>query len=302
MTIYAIIVTYNAMRRNWIERCLKSIEASTVPMTAVIIDNGSTDETRTFVPQHFPNAVWLPQEKNLGFGQANNVGLRYALQHEADYVLLLNQDATIGTDAVEKMLPHCDDQTLMSPLHLNGEGTLLDIAYKYSLTFSKLNLLDDLLIRKAAAPLYLAQQSPIPAACWFMPIALIKTIGGFNPLFFHYSEDENYLRRIQYHGLKVKICPSAVMCHDRGVHGNQKVFNKGLCQRFVLSAATDVNLSLLKRLKEYVKILKNSYMQYLPRHQYCPGEFLMAIVWLLCHINKIRASRNTEKSKGTNWL
>ena len=74
MIIYAIIVTYNAMRRSWIERCLDSLRGSSVPVTPIVIDNGSTDETRTFVPQRYPEAVWLPQEKNLGFGQANNIG------------------------------------------------------------------------------------------------------------------------------------------------------------------------------------------------------------------------------------
>ena len=105
MKIYTIIVTYNAMQRNWITRSIDSLSKSTIETTPVIIDNGSTDGTRNYVPEHYPNAVWMPQDKNLGFGQANNLGMKYALEHQADYILLLNQDATLAPDAIEKMLP-----------------------------------------------------------------------------------------------------------------------------------------------------------------------------------------------------
>ena len=63
MNIFAIIVTYNAMRRNWAERCLQSLQESTVPVTPIVIDNGSTDGTRDYVPSQQPTVVWLPQEK-----------------------------------------------------------------------------------------------------------------------------------------------------------------------------------------------------------------------------------------------
>ena len=84
MNIYTIIVTYNAMQKQWIDRCLKSLENSTIQTTAIIIDNNSTDGTRDYVPTKYPAAIWLPQEKNLGFGQANNVGIKWAMEHNAD--------------------------------------------------------------------------------------------------------------------------------------------------------------------------------------------------------------------------
>ena len=147
MNIFAVIVTYNAMHRNWIDRCLQSLRQSSVPVTPVIVDNNSTDGTREHVPSHYPEAVWLPQDHNLGFGQANNVGIRYALSRESDYVLLLNQDATISSDALERMLSASDGDSLLSPLHLNGDGTRIDEMFRFSLRDSKNTMLDDLLIR-----------------------------------------------------------------------------------------------------------------------------------------------------------
>ena len=100
LNIYAVIVTYNGMK--WVERCLDSLRQSTYPITPIVIDNLSTDGSKEYIPSHFPEVIWLPQEKNLGFGQGNNVGMRYALEHDADYVLLLNQDAYLHKDSIKK--------------------------------------------------------------------------------------------------------------------------------------------------------------------------------------------------------
>ena len=35
MNIYTIIVTYNAMQKQWIDRCLKSLENSTIRTTVI---------------------------------------------------------------------------------------------------------------------------------------------------------------------------------------------------------------------------------------------------------------------------
>ena len=179
MNIFSIIVTWNTMQRGWIDRCLQSLQASTVPITAIVVDNLSTDGTREYLPAHYPDTIWLPQDRNLGFGQANNVGIRYALEHQADYVLLLNQDAALAPDAIEKMLAVSDGESLLSPLHLNGDGTRIDELFRYSLRQSVNLMADDLLIRYQLSPSY--ESAEICAACWFMPVALIRKIGGFNP-------------------------------------------------------------------------------------------------------------------------
>jgi predicted PurR-regulated permease PerM len=80
------------------------LRLSSIPLTPVVIDNGSQDETVAYIRAHFPEAILLEQKQNLGFGQGNNVGIRYALQHDATHVLLLNQDAWIEANMVEKLL------------------------------------------------------------------------------------------------------------------------------------------------------------------------------------------------------
>lgn len=288
------------MRHNWIEHCLKSLQQSTIPITPIIVDNGSTDETCAYIRHHFPESVCLPQGKNLGFGQANNVGLRYALEHNVDFILLLNQDATISSDAIVRMLPYCDDSSLLSPIHLNKDGSFLDAGCKYALYHCDTMMFDDMLINKQVKDIY--DNPKLPAACWFMSTGVIKKIGGFNPLFFHYGEDDNYLQRLDYHRITLKLCTSAFMRHDRETHGNIQMFNKHLCRRLLLTAALDINHSFKQCVLEMGRILKNCYMTLLPRKQYQIGDFFLSTIWLIKQSSRIKESRKKEKNIGLTWL
>ena len=299
-SIYTIIVTYNAMQRNWIKRCMDSLAKSTVQTIPVVIDNGSTDGTREYFPQHYPNAVWLPQSKNLGFGQANNVGIRYALKHQADYVLLLNQDAAIAPDAIEKMLKASDKESLLSPIHLNGDGTRIDELFRCTLRNASNTMNDDLLIRHTLADSYVTGE--ICAACWLMPVNIIIKIGGFNPLFFHYSEDNNYYHRMTFHGVKTILVPHAQMYHDRQVYGNKQAYNYKLLHRDMILVACNINNNFFRCCKEWLSILGRCYFIDLPAKNYLPGRYLLELIWMLSHAWKIRNSRKNEKKNGKTWL
>lgn len=301
MKIYVIIVTYNAMRREWIDRCLQSLEASTVPVEAIVVDNLSTDGTREYVPTKYPNVIWFPQEKNLGFGQANNVGLRYALDHGADYVMLLNQDASIAPDTIQVLIHAIGNRNiLLSPIQLNGDGTRIDHMFNMTLHNADNSLLDDLLITTHTEDIY--PTGPFAAACWFMPSAIIREIGGFCPLFFHYGEDDDYQFRMQYHGYRNYVTPKAFIYHDRGMHGNITMYNKNKVRRELLICVCNINLSTGKILyRIFIQLIK-CYIQYLPCKQYRIGTFTLDICWLLTHCRSICRARKKNKKKGETWL
>ena len=289
MKIYVIIVTYNAMRNSWIDRCISSLRVSTVPVEIIIVDNDSIDGTREYVPASFPEVIWMPQEKNLGFGQGNNVGIRYALDHRADYVLLLNQDAFLQPTAVEEMLKVSDGRNLVSPLHLNGDGTRIDKMFRESLKSVDNQLFDDLLIKGATQPAY--QVGEVCAACWFMPIDLIKKVGGFNPIFHQYGEDNNYYTRLVYHQRQVLIVPKAKVWHDRAVHGNQKLFlTKEIWIRLMVIAC-DPGLTSMKRIRKYVLLVMQR-----------PKAVLSNFLYVASHYNRVIKSRNIERRVGPTWL
>lgn len=251
MKIVAVIVTYNAMR--WVDRCMQSLRESFIPVRPVVIDNGSTDGTRSYLPAHYPEAVWMPQEENLGFGQANNLGLRYTLEHNADYALLLNQDAWIDRQMLVQLIRFSDQQTILSPIQMNGQATDFDRLFRQNTIrrSSDITSLHEVRIGDFSRPF---RADAAAAACWLIPRSIIETVGGFNPLFFQYGEDSNYLCRAFYHGFSLKVVPTAFMCHDRDTavsnkaggagegqsHGNPQLYQRRIVYRYLLLHATDI--------------------------------------------------------------
>ena len=299
--IYAIIVTYNALRSDWIDKCLKSLASSSIPITPIVVDNGSTDGTRNFVPTHFPDIIWLPQNKNLGFGQANNIGIRYALEHNADFILLLNQDARLHPQALEYMIKASDGISIISPLHMNGNGSEFDHMFqKHTLQCAHNQLYYDLLLGKQLQDSYPIGE--VAAACWLLPVELIKCIGGFNPLFFQYGEDNNYYQRIVFHHKKVIMCPKAIMYHDRAQHGDINLFNKKHLHRDILLITCNINLSFITIIKASIQLLLRSSSHDLAAHKYKIGSFSYEVAWSICHLGTIIRSRKEEKSLKPNWL
>ena len=236
--IYAIIVTYNAMR--WAERCLGSLRRSTVPLIPVVIDNGSSDDTVAYIRTHYPEAVLFPQDKNLGFGQGNNVGLRYALSNGATHVLLLNQDAWIDATMIKTLLRFDDGRSLLSPIHLTGEGDAVDANFLRN----AIQRCEDYERYKNAPQDEVARYETheINAACWLLPRTLLEKIGGFNPLFFHYAEDVDYLQRMRYHGYKAYFVTGTYCYHDRAHVKPKHPSMQSIYQNLVLRAV-DINFS-----------------------------------------------------------
>jgi GT2 family glycosyltransferase len=81
--------------------CLRSLaEADAPPPSVVCVDNGSTDGSVEAVRDEFPDVDVVENRANLGFAGGTNAGIRHALEHGADWVVLLNNDAVLAPDAI----------------------------------------------------------------------------------------------------------------------------------------------------------------------------------------------------------
>lgn len=214
--VYFIIVTYNAMK--WAERCFTSLRQSSVPVHCIVVDNGSADGTQEFIKNNFPEVDFIQSEENLGFGKANNIGIEKAYRHGADFFYLMNQDAWIYQDSLEKLLeiylayPDKKEIGILSPMHIDGTEKKLDIFLdKYIATNFETRLISDLYFQ-TLKPFY--EISFINAAHWLLPKKTIEEIGGFNPYFFHYGEDVEYVNRVVFHQKKTLLVPSSKVVHD----------------------------------------------------------------------------------------
>lgn len=305
VNVYCIIVTYNAMK--WVDKCLESLRQSDVKVYPVIIDNCSVDDTVSYIENNYPEVHLITNDKNKGFGQANNQGIEYAYKEGATHFFLLNQDAWVHKDTITKLIDVQDKHELAiaSPIHLNGRGDLLDYNYfVYSVINDyNLNFVSDLILN-SLKPYYCVAK--INAAAWMISKKTIETVGGFDPIFFHYGEDGNYCQRVQHHGGKIAFVTGSYIHHDREKKGNVKVFKKNSTSSSLLNQYSQVNKSAWKldkvRLKMHVLNLKTAFL-FLIRLRFV--EFLYICNGYFTFINKfprLLKNRRSNVKAGPNWL
>lgn len=85
--------------------CLASLaEQDYEPLTAIVVDNASTDGTAEAVRERFPEAQLVVAEWNRGFAGGNNLGLERAQELGADHVLVLNNDTELEPGAIAALV------------------------------------------------------------------------------------------------------------------------------------------------------------------------------------------------------
>ena len=89
MNLVAVVLSWNG--REDTLTCLESLRG----IETVCVDNGSSDGSADAVADRFPEVELIRSGVNLGFTGGNNVGIRRALDRDADWVLLLNNDAFV---------------------------------------------------------------------------------------------------------------------------------------------------------------------------------------------------------------
>jgi GT2 family glycosyltransferase len=210
---YIIIITYNA--KLWLDKCLGSIDFN--QHQVVVVDNHSTDGTLDEIETNFPQVKLFIQEKNLGFGQANNLGISYALKEGADHVFLLNQDAYLVGNVLERLVELQKENKpfgILSPIHVNADKTKLDRNFSNYVRYDKTPYFySDHVLSNSLKDIY--EVPFVNAAGWLISKSCLMTVGGFDPLFFHYGEDDNYCQRLIYHGFKIGVVPNSFLIHDR---------------------------------------------------------------------------------------
>lgn len=276
--IFSVIVTYNGLK--WYDRCFGSLQNSSMPVSVVVVDNGSTDGTVDYIRCRYPEIVVLQQDENLGFAKANNVGMRYAMDHGADYVFLLNQDAwLVQPDVLERMVAISvshPEYAVLSPLQLYGNGQRIVYETKYYASQNRnkeMDWISDSYFNRLR-DVYDTQY--VCAASWLLPIHTLKMIGGFDPLFFHYGEDDNYIQRVKYYGCKIGICSQVNVCHDIENRSSDYTEKNLDWKKYLLIRYCDINVEydfsailrslwikmLFQLLRLQRKHIKKSYSEY----------------------------------------
>ncbi len=239
--VLAIVVTYNAMK--WVDRCLGSLFDSSERPDVLVVDNGSTDGTRDYVRSRYPRAELVLCEDNPGFGAANNIGLRLAAERGSEFVYLLNQDAWVFPDTIGTLVRAMrmrPDFGILSPVQKNAaEGLDRQFERKCGRYLSAAaTVATATAAAKTATPSAASTTTPsaaaaaggaeavevpfVMAAHWLMSVEAIRRVGGFSPAFRQYGEDDNYIDRLHYNGLRCGVVPAVAAVHDRSSRPDPK--------------------------------------------------------------------------------
>ena len=102
-SVAAVVLSYQG--RDVTLQALESLSrVEYEPLRLVVADNGSTDGTKEAVEARFPDVAVVRTDENRGPAGGVNLGLRWALERDFDYVLVLNNDIEVAPDFVTQLV------------------------------------------------------------------------------------------------------------------------------------------------------------------------------------------------------
>ncbi len=249
--ISIVIVNYNV--KEYLSNLLNSIKKASgnLRIETFVVDNVSTDGSKEFIPNRFPEVNYIYNEKNVGFGIANNQAIELA---QGKYILIINPDTLVSEDTLTTMLLHMEMNEKCGAAGckiLNPDGTFAPESRRSVPSIwtaaTKLFGLSTIFPKsKLFGQYYLSwmdedEPSQVPVlsgSFMFWRGNVLKELKGFDERFFMYGEDIDLCYRIQSLGFYIDYVPITSIIHYKGEStqkGNLKyikLFNKALYQFF----------------------------------------------------------------------
>lgn len=212
------IVTYNAEQD--IRACLEALKRQTYSeFNLFIVDNASTDNTRSLIREICPEATLIENDANLGFGAGHNIAIS---QTDAEWILLLNADAVLDETALA---------TFMSRVYPSDVAAVGGILYsdqekkQVDSTAIQLNRFTYHASERKAIPLQDDYPWGISGACILLRKEALSSIAYprndrsypeyFDERFFLYKEDLDLSARLQSNGWRSQFISKEVGIHSR---------------------------------------------------------------------------------------
>ena len=220
--VTAVAVTYNGLP--WIEACLECVR----DYPTVVVDHGSTDGTLELVRERFPEMTLIEQE-NKGLGAGFNRGMRAA--PDARYYVLVNSDAWLVDDAVERLAAFADENTrvaIVGPRLRYPDGSLQRSVRGFPTLW---RLATEYLFLRKLAPSSRAlnafyagdfehdrtyEAEFLMAAVLLVRREATDQVGLFDERYFMFSEEVDWCYRFRQAGWRVVFFPEAEAVHVGG--------------------------------------------------------------------------------------
>lgn len=223
--VSVILVSYNT--KEMTKNCIESVYAKTkdINFDILCVDNNSTDGTCEMIEQEFPSVKLIKNDKNLGFGAANNIAIK---QSNAKYIFFLNTDTVLRNNAIKILFDFMEENSEIGACggnlydsnlnHVHSYGWFPTIRTKFLKTF----LLDRVLFIKETYDRgknesgRIKQVDYITGADLMIRRDVLNKCGYFDEDFFLYYEETELQYRINKAGYKVFINPNSQIFHLEG--------------------------------------------------------------------------------------
>lgn len=211
------VVIPNLNGEDYLAAAIDSLLAQTHPATIIVVENASTDTSLQILETYTDKIVVIKNEKNLGFAGGVNVGIRYALDQNFEFIALFNNDAiadpTWLTELITTLDNHDDTGIVTCRLEL-ADGKSLDSTGEFYTTWglpyprgrgeSTDKFMDEEYIFGASGGASIYRSD------------VFRKIGLFDEAFFAYYEDTDISFRAQLAGIKIRYSPTAIARHRQG--------------------------------------------------------------------------------------
>ena len=221
-TVAIVILNWNGSAL--LQQFLPSVQATQYEaFKIVVIDNGSSDDSITFLRNTYPAIQLICLSNNEGFARGYNLGLQ---QVEADFFLLLNSDVEVHPSFLGPMvsllqqdqsIAACQPKILRLDQkdcfeYAGAAGGWID---RLGYPFAKGRVFDHLEKDRGQyehpEPIFWAS-----GAAMFIRATVFRELGGFDPSFFAHQEEIDLCWRIQSAGYRIFCCPQAIVWHKGG--------------------------------------------------------------------------------------
>ena len=234
-----IIVSWNV--RDYLRKCLtsvfKELQRAQLQGEVWVVDNGSTDGTLSLVQTLFPQVHLIANQENVGFGAANNQGMRAAAALDPRYHFLLNADTVLLPGAISALTAFLDarpDVGMVGARLVYGDGRFQHSAFAFpgllQLAFDLFDVperfYDTRWNGRYPRRYYNPDRRPFPVdhplgATMMVRRDVAEVTGGFDESFHMYCEEIDWAWRIRKAGWSIYTVPAAETIHYGGASTRQ---------------------------------------------------------------------------------
>jgi hypothetical protein len=227
--VYVVLLNWNGHEDTIL--CLQSLKAATYPrLRIVIVDNGSRTDSVVALRQAVaadPNVILIENDTNEGFARGCNVGMRYAHENLADYVLLLNNDSVVASGFLEPAVEAAEADPRVGLV--GGKIYLGRNSKKLWFAGGRIDLLRGQMFTRGFRAEDVGQYERreetgfVTGALMLIKRAVIDTVGFLPAEYFFGQEEWDYSMAVKRAGFRLLYEPRFVTCHlADGSHSNSE--------------------------------------------------------------------------------